>query len=179
MGQIEYVAEKFQKWWGRIKAGKDGFESLVGGPKGCYYHSGAFSGLVDTVIACTMSNEGVTSCHQWDKGDPIPDDDGFTVIIKNREKLLVADKGPGCFASGMPAADGTDTTRALLYFRCGSIATFVAASSDLSVIHIADYLYDLEKSGNDPLQAVLHDLLGRLTREEVTNNAGSEDGRTD
>lgn len=173
MGTNENVFERFQKWRDSIEAGKKGFEQLVGGLNGCYYHRGPISRAVDTAIVCTMDDSGVIFCHQWNKGTPL-DGGKFFAIIKDREKLLVIDKDSGGFASGMSDADGSDVARAILYFRCGDIATFVVASSDIPVIHIVDYLYGSEKLEKDPLHTVLYDLLNRLPRKEVASDAGPQ-----
>lgn len=170
MGLKEDVTIEFKKTLEKVKNGRKG-EFLVGGPKGYYYHFDGFSSPVDYAISCTWNGMGITSYHEFAEGKASPDDGEFTAIIKKRRRLLLMDKGAGYFASGITEADGTDVTRALVYFRCDSIATFIVASSDVPTIHIVDFVYSAQK---DPLQAALSDLLSHIPTkvqgEEATNN---------
>ena len=160
MKMEENLAIEFQKHLENIGNGKKGYQLIACGPKGCHYHNDGFSGPVETAFSCVWNHAGVVSRHEVTEGKVSPGNEGFTAIIKKRKKMLLSDKGAGYFTSGMAGTDGTDATRAILYFQCNGIATFVASSSDGSEVHIVDYLWDSDEV--DPLQVVLLDLLRHL-----------------
>lgn len=175
MGLNEKVAVEFQRSLEKIENGKKGFQLITCGPKGHLYYSNGFSESITTAISCVWNSAGVISYHEMTEGKALPDDGEFTAIIKKRRKLLLADKNVGYFSSGTTDTGSADVTRALLYFQCNDIATFIVASSDTSEVHLVDYPQD---SDVDPFQVVLLDLLSHIPAivqgEEVKDNGRSE-----
>lgn len=179
MGSQENMANEFRKCLDKIEDCKKGYQLITCGPKGCLYASEGFSDSVTDVISCVWNSAGAASRHEVTDGKVLPSDGEFTAIIKKRRKLLLSDKDIGYFASGTMDAGGTDVTQVLLYFRCNRIATFIAASSNLSEIQIVDYP---QESDVDPLQATLLDLLRRIPAKEQGKeecNHGGPEGKGD
>lgn len=160
MNKKEKTVLIFQEWLEKVKNGSGKYEFVHLGPNGHLYRSPGFSGEVTDAISCIWDGKGNFSYHEWSGDKPLADTGEITAILKKRERLILSDKDTGYFASGATEATGEDAKGAVIYFRCGGIATLITASSNLPAVQILDY--DVPDSEDDPLRVVLHKLLSQL-----------------
>lgn len=168
----ERLENKLAKWVDKTQRGEKGFQGYTCGPNGNLYLGEGVSDEIISAIAYLWRGNRILAHHVWGEEKTSSEGCELVAVLKEKKKLLLMDKDAGVFASGASEDSEEAATRAVLYFRCKGIATLIAASSDLPTAQVVEYLLDEEY---DPLQMVLHDLLGHIPTgiqgEEAADNA--------